>query len=146
VAHAERTVTIGRPIGEVFDFLADGTNNPKWRHAVLDVTLAAGEGATAVYAQGVRGPGGRRLAGDYRVDGFERPHRLTVEVTAGPVRPTIGFELHELAPASTSVRCTVDLRPRGLLGRLTDGAVGRGMEEEVAHLEDLKAYLEEASS
>ncbi|HUZ22068.1 MAG TPA: SRPBCC family protein [Acidimicrobiales bacterium] len=145
MAHAERTVTIGRPIGEVFDFLADGTNNPKWRHAVLDVTLTAGEGATATYAQGVRGPGGRRLAGDYRVVGFDPPHRLAVEVTSGPVRPSIGFELHELAATSTSVRCTVDLRPRGLLARLADGAVRRGMEEEVAHLEDLKRYLEEAA-
>lgn len=33
MAHAESQITINRPAHEVYTFLADGLNNPKWRPA-----------------------------------------------------------------------------------------------------------------
>ncbi len=35
MASAHREVTIDRPADVVFDFLADGTNNPTWQSAVV---------------------------------------------------------------------------------------------------------------
>ena len=35
--HAERTVTIARPVSDVFAFVADGENGMQWRSDVLDV-------------------------------------------------------------------------------------------------------------
>src|SRR2546423_8196370 len=86
--HAENTVTIERPIGDVFAYLADGTNNPRWRAGVLSIErTSAGEGADATYRQVLSGPGGRKIAGDYRVTRYEPPHRLEFAVIARPARP-----------------------------------------------------------
>ena len=37
MASAHKAVRIDRPVDVVFDFLADGTNNPAWQPAVVDV-------------------------------------------------------------------------------------------------------------
>ena len=76
---AEREVTIARPVGDVFAFVADGLNAATWRPGVLDISLASGTGLGAVYKQGVKGPGGRRIAADYRVTAFELNRRLSFE-------------------------------------------------------------------
>ena len=70
---AQHSVLIRRPVSEVFAFVADGTNAMRWRTGVLDVSRQSGEGLGAVYRQGVKGPGGRRIAADYEVTAFE-PH------------------------------------------------------------------------
>jgi uncharacterized protein YndB with AHSA1/START domain len=64
---ASRTVTISRPPAEVFALVADGTTAPRWRPGVTDVALVSGSGLGARYRQGVKGPGGRRVAADYEV-------------------------------------------------------------------------------
>ena len=61
---AEHAVTIGRSVGEVFAFVADGENAAKWRSGVVDAEHVSGTGVGAVYRQGVKGPGGRRVAAD----------------------------------------------------------------------------------
>ena len=44
---ARHHVTIARPIGEVFAFVADGLNGPKWRPGIVDIALVeAGAPAT----------------------------------------------------------------------------------------------------
>ena len=37
MAHAEGTITIERPVKDVFDFLLEGMNNKLWRPAVIDI-------------------------------------------------------------------------------------------------------------
>src|SRR5262249_39215717 len=73
MAHAEDSVTIDRPAETVFDFLLDGMNNPKWRAGVLDIEHIAGtpEGIGARFKQGLKGPGGRRIDGDYQITACE---------------------------------------------------------------------------
>ncbi|HEU5003167.1 MAG TPA: SRPBCC family protein [Actinomycetota bacterium] len=108
--HAENTVTIDAPIATVFGFLADGANNPRWRPGVLDITPPAGGPAVgATYAQGIKGPRGKRIAGDYRITTMEAPSRLAFAVVAGPARPTGTFDLSEPEPGKTSVRFALDL-------------------------------------
>jgi uncharacterized protein YndB with AHSA1/START domain len=56
--HAEHTVTVERPIEDVFGYLADGSNNPRWRSGVISIERASAEGgAGATYRQKLRGPG-----------------------------------------------------------------------------------------
>ncbi|MFI5254390.1 MAG: SRPBCC family protein, partial [Candidatus Limnocylindrales bacterium] len=64
-------MTIQRPVGAVFAFVADGLNGPQWRPGILDIALASGSGRGAVYRQGVKGPGGRRVAADYEITAYE---------------------------------------------------------------------------
>jgi uncharacterized protein YndB with AHSA1/START domain len=140
--HAEHTVTINRPAPEVFDYLADGTNNRDWRNGVIQIErVTAIEGKGAAYRQVLAGPGGRNIDGDYEVTVFERPSRLEFLVTAGPARPTGAFELTETSSRGTRVRFALDLHPAGLMKLMTP-MIARQMRSEVAQLDTLKAILE----
>ncbi|HLK43824.1 MAG TPA: SRPBCC family protein [Thermoleophilia bacterium] len=142
MAHAERTVTIDRPVQQVFDYIADGTNNPHWRAGVLEIERTSTDvGVGATYRQVLQGPGGRRIAGDYRVTTFSPPNRLEFAVIAGPARPTGVFDLTEEGPARTKLTFSLDLRPTGIM-RLMSGMIAKQMRTEVAQIDRLKANLE----
>ena len=100
MASAHREVRIDRPADVVFDFLADGTNNPKWQPAVVDAgSDEAAPRVGATYRQSVRHPIGFRVPAGYRLTVFERPRRLAFEVSSGgPLRPTGTFELSAATP------------------------------------------------
>jgi uncharacterized protein YndB with AHSA1/START domain len=142
MAHAESAVTIDRPIQQVFDYIADGTNNPDWRAGVLEIErTSADEGVGATYRQVLQGPGGRRIAGDYRVTTFLPPNRLEFAVIAGPAKPTGLFDLTEEGPDRTKLTFSLELRPIGIM-RLMSGVIAKQMRTEVAQIERLKANLE----
>ncbi len=138
---ASRTITIARPPEAVFAFVTDGTTAPRWRPGVTDVALETGSGLGARYRQGVRGPGGRRVAADYEVTAFEPLRRLAFTVTAGPVRP-IGE--YRLEPSDAGTRLTFSLAAKlgGLKGLFMSRAVQASMDSEMAALDRLKALLE----
>lgn len=138
---AERTITIDRPVTTVFDYVADGANAPRWRSGVLDVALASGSGLGAVYRQGVRGPGGRRIAADYEITAFEPRSLIAFHAIAGPVRPHGSFRF---ASEGAGTRLTFALRVElGVLkGLLMGRAVQSTMDAEMAALDRLKAVLE----
>src|SRR5215471_11779164 len=118
--HAEHTVTVRRPVSDVFNYLADGRNNREWRAGVLEIERTSpedGEGAT--YRQVLAGPGGRRIDGDYRITVFDPPRRLEFQVTAGPARPVGAFELSEADGSSTKVRFALDIAPAGMMRLMT---------------------------
>lgn len=56
---AECQVSIGRSPEQAFAFVADGL---RWRPGILDIARVYGSGLGAVGRQGVRGPGGHRVA------------------------------------------------------------------------------------
>jgi hypothetical protein len=137
---ATNTVEIARAPADVFAFLADGTNGPRWRSGVIDVALKAGEGEGAVYTQGVKGPFGRRVPADYELTAYEPERRIAFRAIAGPVRPEGAYELE---PAGAATRLTFSLRwtPAGF-GRLMGPMVAKTMRSEVAQLARLREVLE----
>ncbi len=139
---AEHQVTIARPVGDVFAFVADGLNGPRWRPGVLDVKLVSGSGNGAVYKQGVRGPGGRRIDADYQVTAYEPDRLVAFRAIAGPVRPIGEFRFE---PIDGGTRLTFSLRAdlAGLKKLLMGGAVQRTMDAEVAATEGLRLLLEQ---
>ena len=139
---AEHTITIGRPADDVFDYLADGMNNARWRPGVLDIERTSHDvGVGATYRQTMRGPGGRKIAGDYRVTVYDRPRTLAFEVIAGPARPTGVFELTPVDTDTTSVTFRLAVRPTGLM-RLMSPMIAKQMRAETAQLDNLKTQLE----
>jgi uncharacterized protein YndB with AHSA1/START domain len=140
MAHAEQTVTVDRSAHEVFAFLADGLNEPRWRPDVTEVLPAEGSGVGAVWRQTMRGPGGRPIRGDYRITRQDEPTLLEFEVIAGPARPTGRFTLAALSPTSTSVTFTLDLRPTGLM-RLMASMIAKQVTEEAAAIHNLPAAM-----
>jgi len=138
---AERTITINRPLDEVFTFVADGRNAKLWRSGVLDVDLVSGAGLGARYSQGVRGPGGRRIAADYEITEFEPNAKVAFRATAGPVRPTGSFTLEGMG-TGTILTFKLDAALGGLQKLLMGGAVQSTMNAEMAALDALKDLLE----
>jgi uncharacterized protein YndB with AHSA1/START domain len=142
VSQAEHTVIIGRSADDVFDYLADGCNNPQWRRGVLEIERTSPEvGVGATYRQVLRGPGGRKIAGDYRVTKYERSHALAFEVIAGPARPVGSFELTPIDGDSTRVTFRLAASPTGVM-RLMSPMITKQMRAETAQLENLKTRLE----
>jgi len=138
---AQHSVSIGRPVSEVFAFVADGENARRWRPGVLDVSHQSGEGLGAIYRQGVKGPGGRRIAADYEVTAFEPDRRIAFRAIAGPVRPTGEYRFAaegDGATVSFALDATLTGWKRLLMGR----AVQSTMDSEVRNLDTLKSILE----
>jgi uncharacterized protein YndB with AHSA1/START domain len=138
---AERTITINRPVEEVFTFVADGRNAKLWRPGVLDVDLVSGSGEGARYSQGVRGPGGRRVAADYEITGYEPNRKIAFRATAGPVRPTGSFSFEAMGPA-TILTFQLDAALGGVQRLLMGGMVQSTMNAEMGALDRLKDLLE----
>jgi hypothetical protein len=117
MAGADHQVRIDRPIEEVFDFLADGTNNSSWQPQTTD-TVQVGEtlGVGTSFRQTVRHPFGFRVSSDYRLTVFDRPgHLVLVSTSGGPIHPEESFELERVAVSETLLRCHVGYRADGLV-------------------------------
>jgi uncharacterized membrane protein len=142
MAHAEGSITIDRPVGVVFDFLIDGVNNPRWRPSVTDIQRVPGKpsGVGAAFKQGLKGPGGRRIEGDYEITESKPNESIKFQVTAGPARP-IGTYRFEALGNSTRLTFILHYEPKGL-ARLMDPVINRSMQEEIGMLSNLKVYLE----
>ena len=138
---AERTVTINRPVDEVFRFLADGTKAKLWRSGVLDVDLVSGEGLGARYSQGVRGPGGRRIPADYEITEFEPNAKIGFRATAGPVRPEGSFTFEGMG-TGTILTFALQAELTGWKRLVMGGAVQSTMDTEMVALDRLKDLLE----
>ncbi|MGH2406539.1 MAG: SRPBCC family protein [Candidatus Limnocylindrales bacterium] len=137
---AERSVTIQRPVSTVFAFVDDGLTAPQWRSGVLDIAHVSGKGVGAVYRQGVKGPGGRRVAADYEVTAHEPDSRIGFKAIAGPVRPTGEYRFQQ---AEGGTRMTFSLKAElSGLQKLLGGAVQKTMDAEMGALDKLKALLE----
>ncbi len=137
MAHAEATIMIERPVKTVFDFLADGMNNPHWRPTVTDIQPVPGKPGT--FKQGLKGPRGR-IDGDYEITVSRPNESLVFQVIAGPARPTGTYKL-EAVDNTTRLTFSLDFQPKGL-AKLMDPIIASTMRSEVALLPNLKAYLE----
>jgi uncharacterized membrane protein len=142
MAHAEGSITIDRPIDIVFNFVADGLNNPLWRPSVLDIQRQPDSpiGAGAKFKQGLKGPGGSRIDGDYEIVEYQPDQWIKFQVIAGPARPT-GTYRFEAAGNSTRLTFTLHFEPKGL-SKFMDPMITATMKSEIAMLANLKAQLE----
>ena len=75
------TITIARPAGDVFAFLADAENDRQWRGGVIEMTRTSGQGVGATYRQVVAGPGGRRIDADVEITEFVPGQRIGFRTT-----------------------------------------------------------------
>lgn len=141
---ASSSITIQRAPEDVFAFVADGLNGPKWRPGILDIAHASGEGVGAVYRQGVKGPGGRRIDADYEITAYEPPTHLAFKAIAGPVRPTGEYRLTG-SDGGTTIAFSLDAQLSGWKKLVMGGPVQKTMDAEVASLGRLKAALERAA-
>ncbi len=137
----EHSVSIDRPADVIFDYIADGTNNPRWRPSVLEVSVRSGDGRDGtVWRQVVRGPAGKAADADYRVTRYEPPSVYGFEVIDGPMRGTGLYTLTDGDDGETQVSFELTLKPRGAMRVLT-GFVLRQLVEELDDLDRLRELL-----
>jgi uncharacterized protein YndB with AHSA1/START domain len=107
----QQSVTIARPVEEVFAFLANLDNIPRWRPDVLEVR--GGPFRVGSEFDEVINFGGRK-AQTFRVEVVEPNETLEVAAIAGlGIRPTQRYALSHHA-GTTTVAIQVTVRTRGL--------------------------------
>ena len=142
---ASYSVTINRRVGDVFAFVADGEQCPRWRPGVLDITRAGGASSGGVgtrYLQGVKGPMGRRISADYEITVYEPDRRIEFKTVTGPARPHGSYEFAPTDDGGTKLTFALDAALSGIRGIFMSGAVQRTMDDEVKTLDNLKRLLE----
>jgi uncharacterized protein YndB with AHSA1/START domain len=141
MADVETSVTINRPIEEVFDHWADGRLYNSWQPAATkkDVRLLTPE----PLGKGSRFRGTFKGAGqlEYEVIGYERPNRLAMRtvVPMGTLHHTLTFES---VAGGTLVRQTGDGALRGIFKLLSPIIFGSFRRTFRANDLALKEYLE----
>ena len=138
---AQNSVTINRPVGEVFAFVTNKDNDPQWRPGVLSIKKESGDGVGARYRQRVKGPMSREIPADFEVIGYEPNRRYAFRATAGPVRPEGSFEF-AAEGGTTRVTFSLNAELSGAKKLFMGPMVQKSMKNEVAALENLKRELE----
>ena len=128
------TITIARPVSEVFAFLANAENDTQWRGGVIEMTRTSGQGVGTTYRQIVAGPGGRRIDADVEITEFVPDQRIAFRTTKGSydVQARDGGTMVTFRLAATL----------GGVKKLMAPMVAKTMKSEVAALAQLKRVLE----
>ncbi len=142
----EGRAIIRRPPEEVFDFVADAENNPKW-HAHVHETTWLDDRQTGPGRRGrqVSRLFGRRWEFVAEVTDWDPPHVVAFRVVEGmPLRTTIRVE-----PAVDGSLVTLTVEARAVLGTTLDPLISRFLGWLTAargrtDLDRLKALLEAA--
>jgi uncharacterized membrane protein len=141
VRSASSEIVINRPRDDVFEFLANPENDPQWRSGVIDLKRVSGNGIGARYAQGVKGPGGRRIPADIEITELTPGETIAFQTVAGPVRPRGRYQLSAV-DGGTRVRFDLEADVKGLK-RLMAPMVQKTMNNEVGQLGRLKRVTEQ---
>ena len=142
---AEQTIVIDRPVDEVFAFVTDQTNTPRWQAGLVELERTT-EGPIGVGTKhkGARNFMGRRmeLANEYTV--YEPGKLVTFRTTSGPA--LVASYLFESVPGGTRLTSRVEMQGAGLYG-LLEPVICAGLRREMkAALPALKALLESPSA
>ncbi|MEV6651981.1 SRPBCC family protein [Streptomyces sp. NPDC051219] len=141
----EATVEINRPIGEVFAFLADGENDPKFSPRVLEIAKTT-DGPTTVgtvYASTVK-DAGMKTRREFRISEFEPPRRIRwTEISKNLVTAREGgYDLDSTGEGTTRLRIFNVLEGHGV-GKLIAGlALGAARKDAAAFGRRIKAAVE----
>jgi uncharacterized protein YndB with AHSA1/START domain len=139
---ATNSVTIARPVSDVFSFLADAENDKQWRSGVIELRRVSGEGVGTRYHQVVSGPGGRKVNADIEITELTPGRHIAFHTTTGPVRPAGSYELATTADGGTHVTFRLSAEVGGIKKLFMGSMVQKTMNKEVAALAELKRVLE----
>lgn len=136
MAHIEGEIIISRPVGEVFDFVADECNEPRYNPRMIHVekTSAGPIGLGARFSASTKAIGGRTTDMTIEFTEFDRPVRLAslTQLSSMDIRGTLTFQP---VNGATLMRWAWDLEPRGLMKlaafRPLLTAMGRRQENEI---------------
>jgi carbon monoxide dehydrogenase subunit G len=142
VATFENTVMISRPIEQVFGFLSDFENVPRWNYAILEThKISQGPVGVGTIYQQLRSVPSRNQE-RFEVTAYTPPRQLEIRGQLGPFPSRLSYAL-DTVTEGTRITNSVELELRGpgrLLGRV---AVPRVRDAVAANLRTLKELLEQ---
>ena len=128
---------VDKPIKDVFTFIGNLNNMPKWNTTVMGVEqITPGDVGVGTKFKSVGKMLGRRIKGEMQVTAYEPDTKFGVQMNAGPslVNMTLGFKT---VGTSTEVRLNAQGNPGGLF-KLAEPVMQRRvksiMEENLARL------------
>ncbi|MGH8823885.1 MAG: SRPBCC family protein [Jiangellaceae bacterium] len=135
------TVVIHRRVEDVFAFLADFENVPRWNYAIVETrkTSAGPVGVGSTYRQTRSVP--NRTEETFVVARYEPGERLEIRGRLGPFPAVVSYVLESVA-GSTRLQNSVELELRGPLRLAGPVVVARVKAAVAANLEVLKEMLE----
>jgi hypothetical protein len=136
-------IVIHRPVDEVFDFVADERNEPRynprmrWAEKISPGPVGLGTRFRAETAAM-----GRRAEMTIEITAYDRPRRLasSTHLSTMDIHGTLDFAPF---PWGTRMRWSWELEPRGVLALMSPLIAHLGRRQEVAIWASLKRILEE---
>jgi uncharacterized membrane protein len=135
-------IVINRPVDEVFDFVADERNEPRYNPRMLRADkLSPGPIGLGTRFRAEMTSRQRPVELSIEFIGFERPRRLAslTRLATMEIRGALTFDP---VPGGTRMRWTWDLQPRGVLKLLTPVVTRLGQRQEQRIWANLKHLLE----
>jgi len=138
------SVSIRRPVHDVFEYVADLEHAPSWNYALVETRKTSdgpiGVGTTYVQLRSIPAPSQETL----RVSRFEPDRLFEVDGDLGPFSGRLTYEFAS-DDGATLLTNTVDLEPSGLARLAAPLAAGRIRESVAANLAVLKDLLERST-
>ena len=135
------TAAIAKPAAEVFDFIADMSNNPRWQKGMQSCEWTS-DGPIAVgstYDQ-VAGFLGKEIRTSFKVTEFDAGERIRIESTSGPLQLDIVRSVEPNGTDASTVSAVIRGDSSGLF-RIADPImkfmVNRSVQADYKRLEQL---------
>ena len=142
MARVEGEIIINRPVEEVFDFVADERNEPRYNARMVRAEKVSSDpiGAATRFETELTTLG-RTMSMTVEFTRFERP-RLLASRTTSSMMETEGALTFESVAAGTRMRWSWEVRPRGAIRLMTPLVGLLGRRQERAIWSELKRVLE----
>lgn len=111
-----RTITVPRPVSEVFDYVADFRTVAEWDPGIAAAEQTSGDGPAigAVYAV-TAVFGDRRIPMSYRTIALDAPVRVTLEGEGATIAAIDDITFKDKGDGTTQIDYVADLNMKGLL-------------------------------
>lgn len=139
MVNVERSVAVERSSDDVFAFVADQTNAPRWQSGIVEVRrLTDGPSGVGTRHAFTRMLMGRRMSGENEYLEFVPGRRVAFRTTSGPGL----LASYDVTPGSSGARLTarIELDVSGIMtiaAPLVARALSRDVEANLARLKDV---------
>jgi hypothetical protein len=136
------TVVIERPVSEVFPFIADLNNAPKWAPQMGPIVGQSGPMAEGLSFGELRTVLGRRSIARWTVSQLVPEKVIGFSLRWGPLSGEFAYHFEPAGPSSTRITQDIAFRLWGPLSPLSGMVTSEATKEEARELVRLKELLE----